>query len=207
MAPTCGSLARPIRPRATRFAARSSWQPKHAREQRRTMSRVIRTVIGLAMVAGGLLFAFWALYDLVQFGSCASGGPYVSARPCPQARARRLPAWSGRSLPSSSAPPSLPAAGCPGDLGPGLLRARGHLRARDARALGPEEPRPQWPHHGRRVRHDGLPALLMAMAGRSRAERRAVRIAGPTGVVEVRAPEDGGPAPIVSAAVPPNPDA
>ena len=25
----------------------------------------------------------WALYHLVRTGTCASGGPYVSARPCP----------------------------------------------------------------------------------------------------------------------------
>ncbi|MBO9532667.1 MAG: hypothetical protein J7513_06820 [Solirubrobacteraceae bacterium] len=45
------------------------------------MSR-IRALIGLAVVGGCVLFACWALFDLVRFGSCASGGPYVSAREC-----------------------------------------------------------------------------------------------------------------------------
>jgi hypothetical protein len=30
-----------------------------------------------------LLLMTWALYHLVRTGTCASGGPYVSARPCP----------------------------------------------------------------------------------------------------------------------------
>ena len=39
--------------------------------------------VGLAlMVAGVAGFAF-CLYQLVKTGTCASGGPYVSARPCP----------------------------------------------------------------------------------------------------------------------------
>jgi hypothetical protein len=39
--------------------------------------------LGLAlMVAGVAGFAF-CLYELVKTGTCASGGPYVSARPCP----------------------------------------------------------------------------------------------------------------------------
>jgi hypothetical protein len=41
------------------------------------------TLAGLA-VAGASLVAFdWGIYHLVRTGSCASGGPYVSARPCP----------------------------------------------------------------------------------------------------------------------------
>jgi len=40
-------------------------------------------VAGMAlMVAGVAGFAF-ALYQLVKTGTCASGGPYVSARECP----------------------------------------------------------------------------------------------------------------------------
>lgn len=54
------------------------------------MSKQIRAVLGLAMVGAGLLFAFWALYDLVQFGSCASGGPYLSARPCPPGTGEKI---------------------------------------------------------------------------------------------------------------------
>ncbi len=42
----------------------------------------VRALVGLLIIGGCLLFAFWALFDLVRFGSCASGGPYVSAREC-----------------------------------------------------------------------------------------------------------------------------
>ena len=41
------------------------------------------TVVGLALCAAGLVAVNWAIYELVQVGTCASGGPYVSARQCP----------------------------------------------------------------------------------------------------------------------------
>jgi hypothetical protein len=42
-----------------------------------------RGAVGLAlMVAGAAAFAF-GLWQLTKTGTCASGGPYVSARPCP----------------------------------------------------------------------------------------------------------------------------
>lgn len=47
------------------------------------MRGVVRTVIGMAMIAAGALLAAWALYELLRIGTCASGGPYVSARECP----------------------------------------------------------------------------------------------------------------------------
>lgn len=47
------------------------------------MSRVVRTVIGLALIAVSALAICWAIYNLVRIGSCASGGPYVIAQPCP----------------------------------------------------------------------------------------------------------------------------
>lgn len=47
------------------------------------MRGVVRTVIGMLMIAAGVLLAAWALYELVRIGSCSSGGPYVSARECP----------------------------------------------------------------------------------------------------------------------------
>jgi hypothetical protein len=42
-----------------------------------------RTLIGLAITLASLVAVNWGLYHLVRTGSCASGGPYVSARPCP----------------------------------------------------------------------------------------------------------------------------
>jgi hypothetical protein len=43
----------------------------------------ITGTIGLLLSLGALVAFDWALYELVQTGTCASGGPYVSARQCP----------------------------------------------------------------------------------------------------------------------------
>jgi hypothetical protein len=40
-------------------------------------------VIGLGLMIAGLAGFAFCLYELVKTGTCASGGPYVSARPCP----------------------------------------------------------------------------------------------------------------------------
>lgn len=45
--------------------------------------RSVHGLLGLAMVGGSLLLCAWAIYHLMRTGSCASGGVYVSARPCP----------------------------------------------------------------------------------------------------------------------------
>lgn len=42
-----------------------------------------RGLIGLLMVGGGLLLTAWAGYHLMRTGTCASGGAYQIARPCP----------------------------------------------------------------------------------------------------------------------------
>jgi hypothetical protein len=42
-----------------------------------------RGAIGLALMAIGIAAFAFGLWQLVKTGSCASGGPYVSARPCP----------------------------------------------------------------------------------------------------------------------------
>ena len=40
-------------------------------------------VIGLALMIVGVGGFAFCLYEIVKTGTCASGGPYVSARPCP----------------------------------------------------------------------------------------------------------------------------
>lgn len=42
-----------------------------------------KTIIGAALVLGGIGGAAYCIVELTQIGTCASGGPYVSARPCP----------------------------------------------------------------------------------------------------------------------------
>ena len=38
---------------------------------------------GLGLAGASIVGIDWAIYHLVRTGTCASGGPYVSARPCP----------------------------------------------------------------------------------------------------------------------------
>lgn len=42
-----------------------------------------KTVVGAALVLAGLAGVAYCTLQLAQIGTCASGGPYVSARPCP----------------------------------------------------------------------------------------------------------------------------
>jgi len=47
------------------------------------MIRLARSLVGLGMIAAASVLAGWAIYGLIRTGTCASGGPYISARPCP----------------------------------------------------------------------------------------------------------------------------
>jgi hypothetical protein len=40
-------------------------------------------VLGLTIVTAAILLVCWGFYHVMLIGTCASGGPYVSARPCP----------------------------------------------------------------------------------------------------------------------------
>jgi hypothetical protein len=43
-----------------------------------------KLTVGLALFAAAVTAADYAIFHLIQTGTCASGGPYVSARPCPK---------------------------------------------------------------------------------------------------------------------------
>jgi hypothetical protein len=47
------------------------------------MSWFGRGAIGLLLMAAGVAVFVLALWEIAKTGTCASGGPYVSARPCP----------------------------------------------------------------------------------------------------------------------------
>ncbi len=51
---------------------------------------LVAAVLGLLLALGALVAFDWALYEVVQTGTCASGGPYVSARQCPQGTGLRV---------------------------------------------------------------------------------------------------------------------
>ena len=99
------------------FAALRARERAPARPQRQGPGRAITGTLGLALALGSLVAFDWALYEIVQTGTCASGGPYVSARPCPEGTGLRIAALIG----------ALPV----GLLGCGLLSAswRGNWRA------------------------------------------------------------------------------
>ena len=59
------------------------WQDTSGAAERRPVGRTLLVVLGWVLCLGGLAIGCWAIYDLTQIGTCASGGPYVSARPCP----------------------------------------------------------------------------------------------------------------------------
>lgn len=59
------------------------------------MRGVVRTLVGFAMIGAGVLLCGWALYHLIRIGTCASGGPYVSARPCPPGTGTKVGAITG----------------------------------------------------------------------------------------------------------------
>jgi hypothetical protein len=40
-------------------------------------------IVAFAACIGGLMLGAYAIHEIVQIGTCASGGPYVSRRPCP----------------------------------------------------------------------------------------------------------------------------
>jgi hypothetical protein len=54
-----------------------------------------RSLLGMAICFVCVLGMTWALYHLVRTGTCASGGPYVSARPCPEGTGTKILALMG----------------------------------------------------------------------------------------------------------------
>jgi hypothetical protein len=44
---------------------------------------VLRAVAGAALMLASLAVVCFSIYELAKTGTCASGGPYVSARECP----------------------------------------------------------------------------------------------------------------------------
>ncbi len=48
------------------------------------MSYWVRLFGGLALMLGSVALLGLAIYQLIDTGTCASGGPYVSAKPCPE---------------------------------------------------------------------------------------------------------------------------
>ena len=59
------------------------------------MRYVIRTLLGLGLFAFCWAVTAYAIFQLLSIGTCASGGPYVSARQCPAGTERVMLALVG----------------------------------------------------------------------------------------------------------------
>ena len=51
------------------------------------MKYFLRTVFGLGLLLAGATYLAYDVYQLLQIGTCASGGPYQVARECPEGTA------------------------------------------------------------------------------------------------------------------------
>ena len=47
------------------------------------MNYFTKSALGLALILAGALTFCYCVYELAKTGTCASGGPYVSAHECP----------------------------------------------------------------------------------------------------------------------------
>jgi hypothetical protein len=59
------------------------------------MRYVVRTLLGAGLFAFCWAVTAYAIFQLLQIGTCASGGPYVSARQCPAGTERVILALVG----------------------------------------------------------------------------------------------------------------
>ena len=62
------------------------------------MRYVLRTLIGMGLFAFCWAATAYAIFQLLSVGTCASGGPYVSARQCPPGTERVMLALTGAIL-------------------------------------------------------------------------------------------------------------
>ena len=53
------------------------------------MKYVVRTFLGMSLFAFCWVAVGYGIYQMLQIGTCASGGPYVVARECPDGTDRR----------------------------------------------------------------------------------------------------------------------
>ncbi len=178
---------------------------------RRSAGRIAALVAGWALFIGGFAAGGWAIYELMSYGSCASGGPYVSARECAPGTGLKIMSIFGSTFAVL--------------IGTGLI---GSWRAASAAwgvlftglgamfifgmALGPDADLPSMKAVGFGVGGlfllMGLPGLWAAVRPPTGRERRQVRIRGAYGTeLSVDRPEDGGPAAVVMANVAAQPGA
>jgi Short C-terminal domain len=54
------------------------------------MKRVVFSLVGLLICSAAVIAFCYAIYSMGRIGTCASGGPYVSARPCPAGTAEKI---------------------------------------------------------------------------------------------------------------------
>ena len=164
---------------------------------------LLRVTIGWLLLLGSLGYAGWAIYELMSYGTCASGGPYVSARECAPGTGLKIVGITVSVFVAL--------------IGVGLIGSnRGGLAAWGltfcglgalffAMGFGPDSSGTMGEKAfgagmGGMFMLMGLPGLFLALKPRSARERRQITIQGAYGTqLSVDAPQDGGPAPIVMA--------
>jgi hypothetical protein len=164
---------------------------------------VLRVATGWLLLLGSLGYAGWAIYELMSFGTCASGGPYVSTRECADGTGLKIVGITASVFVAL--------------IGVALIgSARGGLAAWALTfcglgamflffGFGPDSTGAAGEKlfggaMGGMFMAMGLPALWLAVKPPTARERRQIKIRGAYGTeLSVDTPQDGGPAPIVMA--------
>lgn len=196
-----GSLSSAAHRASTSTGGPSLGQPdRAARGPRMSPARALVAVIGWLLIFGGIGYAGWAFMELMDYGSCASGGPYVSERECAPGTGLKMFGIT------ASVFVVLLGIGLAGSWRAGAaawgLTFTGGAAMFFAGAFGPDSEQLLVPFTicGILFAVMGLPGLWYAVRPKSRRERRQTTVRGPYGTeLSVDAPEDGGPAPVVMA--------
>lgn len=163
--------------------------------------KLLRVALGWLLLIGALTYSGWALYELMSYGTCASGGPYVSTRECAPGTGLKIV--------------GITVSVFVGLIGVGMIGStRGGFAAWGLTfcgiaalflymgfgpdASGATSEKAFGAGMGGMFLLMGLPGLFMALKPRSAAEKRQIVIQGAYGSqLSVNRPEDGGPAAVV----------
>jgi hypothetical protein len=168
--------------------------------------RTFRIAFGLTLLTVSLLYSIYAIYTLMRFGTCASGGPYVSARQCAPGSGLMM---MGVTVSIFGA---IIGAGLTGShrvafaawgLGFTALAAGFFMGAFAPSAQGQPDGL-LWLNVGLGAMFlvMGLPGLWLAARKDDDDTERSLIINGPSGPLKIRPEEAGGPAAIVAADLP-----
>lgn len=181
----------------------ASAAPDAGGRPRRSAGRIAALLAGWVLMLGGFAAGGWAIYELMSYGTCASGGPYVSARECAPDTGLKIMSIFVSTFAVLIGTGLIgtwrAAVGVWGITFAGLGALFIYMGyGPEASGLAAEQA--VGAGVGGLFLLMGLPGLWLALRPTTGRERRQTRIRGPYGTeLSVDAPEDGGPAPIVMA--------